>query len=74
VNLQTTISENLRGYRLKRGLTQEAIAAKAGMSSNHYAQIERAEEGLSLKRWEKLSRLLKIEPYKLLIPHSYENE
>jgi DNA-binding XRE family transcriptional regulator len=53
------------------GLTQEQFAAKLGMSSNHYAQVERGEEGLTLKRWEKISRVLSIEPYLLLVPQSH---
>ena len=72
MDLQKIISDNLKGYRKKLGITQEALAAKAKMGSNHLARIERGEEGLSLERWAKISKVFGIPPYLLLKPESYK--
>ena len=34
----------LRKARLAKGMTQAEVAKKAGISENHYAQVERAEK------------------------------
>ncbi len=73
MDLRRVIAKNLRGYRLKRGLTQEALAGRVGIGPNHLARIERGEEGLTLERWAKISKALKIEPYLLLVSESYKN-
>jgi transcriptional regulator with XRE-family HTH domain len=74
VDLQHVIAKNLRGYRLKKGLTQEALAGKVKIGANHLARIERAEEGLTLERWSTICKALKIPPHLLLVPESYKNE
>jgi transcriptional regulator with XRE-family HTH domain len=71
VKLHAIILENIKGYRLRKGLTQEAIAAKVKMGASHYARIERGEEGLTIERLEKIAKVLQIDPSILLIPHSY---
>jgi len=37
------IAQNLKSVRLKHGLTQAALAKKAGINTNYYAKIERTE-------------------------------
>jgi transcriptional regulator with XRE-family HTH domain len=74
VDLRTVIAKNIRGYRLKTGLTQEALAGKVKLGANHLARIERAEEGLTLKRWDAICKVLKIQPHLLLIPESYREK
>lgn len=74
MNLKHIIAKNIKGYRLKMGLTQEALAGKAGIGANHLARIERAEDGLTLERWAAICKVLKIQPYLLLVPESYKSE
>lgn len=74
MKLQKIVAQNLKGYRQLRGLSQEAIAGKIDIGANHYARIERGEEGLTLERWEKICKVIKIEPYLLLIADSYKQE
>jgi transcriptional regulator with XRE-family HTH domain len=74
VNIDKVVGDNIRGYRKKKNLTQEALAIKAGMSPNFLSAFEHGKETLSLKRLEKLVRVLKIETYLLFIPESYKEE
>lgn len=74
MDLKIIIANNLKGYRLKMGLTQEALAGKVKIGANHLARIERAEEGLTLERWDALCKALEIPPHLLLIPESYKKD
>ena len=38
-----SVAKSLRAIRKARGLTQAEVAKKAGITSNHYAKIERGE-------------------------------
>jgi transcriptional regulator with XRE-family HTH domain len=75
VILQEIVAKNIKGYRLKHNLTQENLASKAKMHSNHLARMERGEEGVaaSLATIEKIAKALKIPPHLLLVPDSYKS-
>ena len=68
VRIEDVIAQNLREARLKVGLTQEAVAAKAYLQSNYYACVERGTKMLSITSLIKIAKVLKIEPYLLLKP------
>lgn len=54
---KTSIARNasrLRKARLAKGLTQADVAKKAGISENHYAQIERGEKNPSITTFENI--------------------
>lgn len=54
---KTSIERNasrLRKARLAKGLTQADVAKKAGISENHYAQIERGEKNPSITTFENI--------------------
>jgi transcriptional regulator with XRE-family HTH domain len=74
VDYHKLIAANIRGFRKKRGLTQEALAGEVSMHSNYIARVERSEEKLSLDGLLKIARAFKIEPHLLLIPESYKSE
>lgn len=56
----------LRKKRKKRGLTQEKVASYLGITSNHYALIERGEYTPSLKVAVALSDFFEIDVRDLL--------
>lgn len=60
------IAARLRKTRQDKGLTQEDVATKAGLSTNYYARIERAEVTPSVDTLEKLVKALKIKSSDIL--------
>jgi len=50
--------EKVRAERLKRGLSQEELAAKAGVHRTYIGMIERAEKNITLENIEKISTAL----------------
>lgn len=60
------IAAKLRSARRERDMTQEDVATKAGLSTNYYARIERAEVSPSVETLEKLVKALKIKSSEIL--------
>lgn len=52
--------------RLRSGLTQSALASKAGVSENYYARVERGEVSPTLEKFEKIVKALKIKSSEIL--------
>jgi len=52
------IAVQLRKARLQNGLTQVELAKKAGINSNYYAKLERAEIKPSIETLEKIIKAL----------------
>ena len=50
--------ENLKNARKAKGLTQQAIADKLGLTLNHYQKIEYAKLNGSFAVWDALEDLL----------------
>lgn len=60
------VGANIRRLRKARGLSQEALAAEAGMSMRYLAGLERGEENPSLAFLVKIAETLGVEPARLL--------
>lgn len=50
--------KKIRVAREKQGLTQQAVAKKAGMSVNYYACVERGEQNASLEKIQGVAKAL----------------
>lgn len=50
----------LRKARTDKGLTQEEVADKAGISKNHYAQIERAEKNPTVSTFKSIAKAIGV--------------
>ena len=59
-NILDRIGLNITLLREERGLTQEKLAALAGLHRAYIGQIERAEKNLGLKNLEKIANALKV--------------
>ena len=58
---------NIRRARLARGLSQEAIAERSGLSPRHYKDVEAMRrEGIRLATIEKIARVLRVPVWHLL--------
>ena len=58
--------KKVREERTKLGLSQEALASRAGVHRTYVGMIERAEKNITLKNIEKIARALKIPLDKLM--------
>jgi transcriptional regulator with XRE-family HTH domain len=53
--------QRVRDERLKQGLSQEALAEKAGVHRTYIGMIERAEKNITLTNIEKIANALDVE-------------
>jgi transcriptional regulator with XRE-family HTH domain len=70
-DLQRTIGENLRAYRLARGLSQEAFAEILGVHRTYMGSVERGERNLTLRSVERLAARIGEDPLTLLLPSQH---
>jgi transcriptional regulator with XRE-family HTH domain len=61
-------ASNVRKMRQQIGLSQEALAAKAGLHRTFISSVECERRNLSIENIEKIADALDIEAYKLLLP------
>ena len=58
---------NLRSMRLAQGLSQEELAARAGLHCNYIGSVERNEKNISIDSMERLAIVLGVDVVDLLI-------
>jgi transcriptional regulator with XRE-family HTH domain len=73
IDIKEIFAENLRKIRRKKGLTQEKLAEKAGMSLQYLALLELSRKFPSGEMLERLATALDIETYELLAVASSAN-
>ena len=56
--LRKVLAENLRTRRASLGLSQEALADKAGLHRTYVGSVERAERNISIDNIERLATAL----------------
>ena len=59
-------ARNLYAARKQAGLSQEALAAEAGLHRTYVGSVERAERNISLLNVERLARVVGVEAWTLL--------
>ena len=62
------LARNLKELRTARGLSQEALADKAGIDRTYVSALERRKYSLSIDRLDRIASSLGVEPYVLLMP------
>ena len=65
-SLADKFSVNLRNERLRRKYSQEALAAKAGLSVSYISMLERGQRTPPLDTLEALSKALGVGPASLI--------
>ena len=58
---------NVKAYRQRIGLSQEAFAEKCGMHRTYISAIECFRRSISLENIQKIADAHEIEPYQLLL-------
>jgi transcriptional regulator with XRE-family HTH domain len=66
MTLRGTFARNLRRLRRARSLSQEELAALAGLNRNYVGMLEREEYAASIDVLERLAAALGVEPVELL--------
>ena len=61
---------NVKAYRQRIGLSQEAFAEKCGMHRTYISAIECFRRSISLENIQKIADALEIEPYQLLLDNN----
>lgn len=59
-NILVKFGKTLRLERLKRNLSQEELAARAGVHRTYIGMVERAEKNVTLKNIEKICKALNL--------------
>jgi len=59
-NINEEVGFNIRRIREERGLSQEELAALAGLHRAYVGQIERGEKNIGLKNLEKIAKALNV--------------
>ena len=72
--IRSILSKNMKTYREKRGLSQMALANKAGLATNFVNDIENGKKWISPSTLSKISEALGIAPYKLFLEIDFKNE
>lgn len=60
-SINVRFGKKVREERLKLGLSQEALAGKAGVHRTYIGMIERAEKNITLENIEKLAKSLNLD-------------
>ncbi len=68
VSARARFANRLRAQRLERGLSQEELAALAGLHRTYIGSVERAERNISIDSMERLAQALKLDVSDLLAP------
>ncbi|ASZ09148.1 XRE family transcriptional regulator [Mesoplasma chauliocola] len=61
------IASNLRKIRYRKGLTQEELGFRSGLSKNYISDFERGRRNITIKVFQRLIESLEIEPGELLV-------
>lgn len=66
MNLRDVFARNVRLWRAKRGLSQEALADAAKVSRGYMSDLERSEYSASLDVVERIAKAVGVDPAILL--------
>lgn len=72
-SLRVLFARNIRKARIKRRLSQEALADLCGLHRTYIGSIERAERNVSIDNIERIARSLNLSPIVLLQDDELDN-
>ena len=65
-DLQKKVGRNIRSYRQRRGLSQEAFAEVLGVHRTYMGGLERGERNLTLRSLERIAEQMGVETEELM--------
>ncbi len=66
-DLRDVLARNMRRLRAERGMSQEALALRAGVNRTYLSAVERSEQNMSVDNIARVAKALGIEAYLLLV-------
>ncbi len=67
INLIHIFENNVRKYRVQKGLSQESLADLAGLHRTYISAVERERRNISIDNIENIANALEVEAYILFI-------
>jgi transcriptional regulator with XRE-family HTH domain len=67
LDIKLLFGQNVRKYRLEKGISQEKLAELTGLHRTYISDVERGKRSISLDNIQKFGYALEIEIYKLFI-------
>lgn len=67
MDIRKTFGANLRRYRLRSGLSQEAVAERMGVDRAHVSSMERGQQNVTLLTLWHASQAVNAQPAELLV-------
>ena len=67
MDIINVFANNVKKYRVKKGLSQEAFADKAGLHRTYISAIECKKRSIALENVQKIADALEVETYVLFI-------
>jgi hypothetical protein len=65
-DLQKKVGRNIRSYRQRRGMSQEAFAEVLGVHRTYMGGLERGERNLTLRSLERIAEQMGVEVEELM--------
>lgn len=66
MSAQEIFAQNMRIFRLRKGLSQEALAEKCGLHRTYIGSIEQKNSNITLETMQKIANALDVSPIQLL--------
>ena len=66
MDIRETFGGNLKHYRLKAGISQDALAAKMGVDRAHVSAMERGQQNVTIVTLWHVALALEVKPAALL--------
>ncbi len=73
-NIRSVIATNIRYFRKKLGLSQEALGFKCNMPDVYISKLERGILNVGVDNLEKIAKSLGVKPSQLLEPDAHRKE
>jgi transcriptional regulator with XRE-family HTH domain len=68
LNLREVLSQNIRAFRAREGLSQDEFAARCGLHRTYIGSVERKERNITLETLSQISASMGIPVSELLTP------
>ena len=67
MNIVKVFGANVKKYRSKIGLSQEALAEKSGLHRTYISAVERCRRSISLENIQRIADALEVETHRLFM-------